>query len=74
MYIYNTERKRERERERVPLKNVLSNKEGEKGRSTSWYLVFEMSSFLLLPMFQPNKLHGLMFLLFPHKTLLFDMQ
>ena len=53
---------RERERERVPLRNVLSTKESEKGRSISWYVVCGFSSKFFLPMFQPNKLYGLLFL------------
>lgn len=62
---------RERERERVPLKNVLSTRDSEKGRSMSWYLVCCLSSNFFLPMFQPNKLNGLRF--HPYETV-FEMQ
>jgi hypothetical protein len=60
------EGERERERERVPLKNVLPTRESEKGRSMSWYLVCCLSSDFFLPMFQPNKQHGLLF--HPYET------
>lgn len=45
----------------LPVKNVLETREGEKGRSISWYLGCGLASVFFLPEFQPNKLLGLVF-------------